>query len=562
MIIKRKYLGELLLNAGLISEQQLKEAENDQKKSNRKLGDILKEKKFVTEKQLTEVMQLQRGIPYVDLDKIVIPKELTEVIPVTLARRYAMLPVYSEYNKLFLAMADPLNIVAIEDARTVSGMQILPLICSKVAIENKINSLYGNENAEQAIQELKNDDFGSAALAAAEIDDSEISNAPVVKLINSILDQAVKLKASDIHIEPLEKDVRVRLRVDGQLFNAFVIPKNAQAGVLTRIKIMGNMDIAEKRLPQDGRYKTMQLNHEIDIRISILPTVFGEKAVLRLLDRENFLIPKERLGFTRANLDKFELLLKNPHGIILVTGPTGSGKSTTLYTMLSELNNVSSNIITVEDPVEYILKGLNQVQVNPKAGLTFASGLRSILRQDPDIIMIGEIRDQETVDIAIRAAITGHLVLSTIHTNDAPSTISRLVDMGIPPYMLSAALVGIISQRLVKMICPYCKQPYEPTTFEKKACGLPEDYDGVIFKGKGCSYCNNTGYKGRIAVHEVMNVTPAIRELITKNTPIDVIREFAIKQEGMNTIKQECIRLLQSGETTIEEVIRTAYSQD
>ena len=352
----------------------------------------------------------------------------------------------------------------------------------------------------------------------------------------------------------------MRLRVDGQLINAFNIPKNAQAGVITRIKIMGNMDIAEKRTPQDGRYKIIQYGSEIDVRISILPTVFGEKAVLRLLDRKNFLIPRERLGFTPQNLEKFDMLLKNPHGIILVTGPTGSGKSTTLYTMLSELNKITSNIITVEDPVEYILKGLNQVQVNPKAGLTFAAGLRSILRQDPDIIMIGEIRDQETVDIAIRAAITGHLVLSTIHTNDAPSTISRLVDMGIPPYMLSASLVGIISQRLVKKICPYCKAPYTPTEFEKKACGM--DFDTQIYYGAGCSYCNNTGYKGRIAVHEVMPVTQKVRELITRNASLDELRTYVIDKEGMRTIRQECLRMLKNGDTTIAEVIRTAYSQN
>jgi type IV pilus assembly protein PilB len=559
MIIKKKYLGELLVNAGLISEMQLKEAIAEQAKTSRKLADILKDKKYITDQQLTEILQIQRGIPYIDLDQVQIDRTLADIIPLTLARRYIMLPVYIKDNKLFLAMADPLNIVAIEDARTVSNMQVLPLICSKSAIESAIHRLYGNENAEAAIQELSRDDL-PGAIAADQADDSEISNAPIVKLINSILDQAIKTRASDIHIEPLEKEVRVRLRVDGQLINAFSVPKNAQAGVITRIKIMGNMDIAEKRLPQDGRYKIIQYGNEIDVRISILPTVYGEKAVMRLLDRQNFLIPKERLGFTPQNLEKFDLLLKNPHGIILVTGPTGSGKSTTLYTMLAELNKITSNIITVEDPVEYMLKGLNQVQVNTKAGLTFASGLRSILRQDPDIIMIGEIRDQETVDIAIRAAITGHLVLSTIHTNDAPSTISRLIDMGIPSYMLSASIVGIISQRLVKKICPYCKTPYTPTEFEKKACGM--DFDAQIFYGVGCSYCNNTGYRGRIAVHEVMPVSQPIRELITHNVSLDELRNYVINREGMRTIRQECLRLLVDGVTTIEEVIRTAYSQD
>ena len=559
MLIKKKFLGELLVNAGVITEQQYKEALAEQAKGSKKLADILKEKKYITDKQLKEMLQIQRGIPYIDLDQLSIKKELTDIIPVTLAKRYIMLPVHSEENKLYMAMADPLNIVAIEDARTVSNMQILPLICSKAAIENAINILYGNEHAEAAIMELSKDELNGME-AAQESENSEISNAPIVKLINSILDQAIKLKASDIHIEPMERDVRVRLRVDGQLLNALTIPKNAQAGVITRLKIMGNMDIAEKRAPQDGRYKLMQFGKEIDIRMSVLPTVFGEKAVLRLLDRANFLISKTKLGFTKENLNKFDMLLKNPHGIILVTGPTGSGKSTTLYTMLSELNQISSNIITVEDPVEYILKGLNQVQVNPKAGLTFANGLRSILRQDPDIIMIGEIRDQETVDIAIRAAITGHLVLSTIHTNDAPSTVSRLIDMGIPPYMLSASLVGIISQRLVKKICPYCKEPYKPSDFEIKASGM--DFDGTIYRGTGCTYCNDTGYKGRTAVHEVMPVSQKVRELITRNASLDELRDYVIKTEGMRTVRQECLRLLREGETTIDEVIRTAFSQD
>ena len=564
MVIKRKFLGELLLIAGVIDERQLKEAEEERQRTGRKLGDILKEKKYVTDKQLMEVMQLQRGIPYVDLDKTVISRELTEIIPMALARRYAMVPVHTEHGRLFMAMADPLNLVAIEDARTVSNMQVLPMISSRASIEGKINMLYGNENAEQAILELAKDTREDAITNITQSEDAgdDISNAPIVKLINSILEQAIKLNASDIHIEPQEKDVRVRLRVDGQLFGAFIVPKNAQAGVITRIKIMGNMDIAEKtraagRTLQDpasgqrDRYPHLGAAHRV--RRKGCAAYSGQAELPHSQSKARLYAPEFR---------KIRSAAENPHGIILLTGPTGSGKSTTLYTMLSELNHITDNIITVEDPVEYILKGLNQVQVNPKAGLTFASGLRSILRQDPDIIMIGEIRDQETVDIAIRAAITGHLVLSTIHTNDAPSTISRLVDMDIPPYMLSAALVGIISQRLVKLICPYCKVPYTPTAAEVKACGLPESFNGTIYKGAGCNFCNNTGYKGRVAVFEIMNISQHVRGMITARESVDAIREYMVKHEAMQTIRMECMRLLINGETSVDEVIRTAYAQD
>jgi len=350
------------------------------------------------------------------------------------------------------------------------------------------------------------------------------------------------------------------MRIDGQLINILTIPKKAQSAVLTRLKIIGSMDIAEKRLPQDGRYKLVSSGSDVDIRMSSLPTVYGEKIVMRLLDKRNFLISKEKLGFSKENITKFDSLLKNPHGIILITGPTGSGKSTTLYAMLGELNNSTQNIITVEDPVEYSIGGINQVQVNSKAGLTFSTGLRSILRQDPDIIMIGEIRDQETVEIAIRAAITGHLVLSTIHTNDAPGTISRLVDMGIPSYMLAASLVGILSQRLVKKICSSCKTKYTPTNFELSAAGLPESYKKDIYIGKGCSNCNESGYKGRRAVHEILVIDRDIRTKITNKVSVDEIREYAAANQNMESIGSECISLMEQGITSIQEVIKTSYA--
>ncbi len=558
MAIKRKYLGELLIGMGMITQQQLEECLKEQKTSGERLGKILRGKGYVTEQQLMEIMEFQLGIPLINLETVNFTHSLAKYMPMALARKHKMLPVKAEGGKLYIAMSDPLDFIAIEDARMVSGLDVSPMIAPEHAIETGINKVYGNEYAETAIKELAEE---NAQEEEAEGEDAgKISNAPIVRLVSSIFEQAAKAKASDIHVEPGENEVRVRVRIDGQLITLLNIPKRAQSAVITRLKIIGNMDIAEKRVPQDGRYKLSVGGNEIDVRMSSLPTVHGEKIVMRLLDKQNFLISKEKLGFSGDNIHKFESLLQNPHGVILVTGPTGSGKSTTLYAMLSELNKVTSNIITVEDPVEYTMPGINQVQVNTKAGLTFAAGLRSILRQDPDIIMVGEIRDQETVDIAIRAAITGHLVLSTIHTNDAPGTISRLTDMGVPPFMLAASLVGVLSQRLVKKICPFCKMEYTPTAFELQAAGLPPDYKTPLYIGKGCSYCNETGYKGRMAVHEILVVDREVRDMITTGHSVDDIRDYAIKKQHMSTIGTGCTALMEKGETTIHEVIHTAYA--
>ena len=559
MAIKRKYLGEMLIDVGMITRTQLEECLIVQKKTGDRLGKILKNKGYVSERQLMEIMEFQLGIPFINLDSINLTHMLSKHIPVTLARKHKMVPVKAEGKKLFVAMDDPVDFIALEDARVVSGMEIYPMLSTEHGIETAITKVYGNEYAETAIKELAAENAEEKAVDE-ETQSADVSNAPIVRLINSMFEQAAKAKASDIHVEPTEKDVRVRMRIDGQLITVLTIPKKAQSAVITRLKIIGNMDIAEKRLPQDGRYKLVIGTNEIDVRMSSLPTVYGEKVVMRLLDKQNFLIKKEKLGFSEANISKFDALLKNPHGIILVTGPTGSGKSTTLYAMLGELNDTAKNIITVEDPVEYTMAGINQVQVNNKAGLTFSSGLRSILRQDPDIIMIGEIRDQETVEIAIRAAITGHLVLSTIHTNDAPGTVSRLIDMGIPAYMLSASLVGILAQRLVKKICSFCKAQYTPNRFELSAAGLPPTYSKPIYYGKGCSYCNNSGYKGRLAVHEILVVDREVRDMITRGESVDAIRDYAVNRQHMGSLSKECVALMEKGETTIQEVISTSYT--
>ncbi|MFS8500797.1 MAG: type II secretion system ATPase GspE [Caldicoprobacter sp.] len=559
----RKRLGELLVEKGMITREQLKEALALQKSTGKKLGEILISQNLISEAQMAEVLQEQLGISFVDLNKVTLEPKMAEYIPFMLAKRHTLIPIKEENGKLYIAMEDPLNFAAVDDVKRVSKMDVVPLISFGEAIKNAINRLYGMEYAEKAVQDYTKE----AKLGQLPQDmqngsfDEDVSNAPVVRLVNSIIQQAVNMGASDIHIEPIENESRVRFRIDGMLQKIFNIPVYMHPALITRIKIMGNMDIAEKRLPQDGRVGMNISGKDIDLRISTIPTIYGEKAVLRILDQSNFLLSKEKLGFTEENLEKFNELLKNTHGIILVTGPTGSGKSTTLYAMLNELNRESVNIITIEDPVEYRMEGINQIQVNPKAGLTFAAGLRAIVRQDPDIIMVGEIRDSETAEIAIRSAITGHLVLSTLHTNDAVSAISRLIDMGIEPYLISASLVGVISQRLLRKVCSNCRVPYEIEPHHLAVPGFEELAGVTLYRGKGCSACNYTGYKGRVPVHEILVVSRQHRQLIAQKAPIDEIKDLSIKM-GMSTLKEECIKLVRRGVTTIDEVIRVSYSQD
>lgn len=556
-----KKIGTLLLEAGLISQEQLEKAIDIQQQTGDRLSNILISNNFVNETQIMEVLEFQLGIPFIDLNNVDIEPEVQKLIPYQLIKRYNVLPVKLEMGLLYVAMEDPLNFIAIEDIRMATNREIAPVISFKESISRTISKLYGNESAASAIKEFQNE-AGLADVQKVELEEQslQVDSAPIVRLVNSTIEQAVAEGASDIHIEPLEKEVRIRYRLDGKLHLASTIPKEALSAVVTRIKILAGLDIAEKRIPQDGRCDRKIRDKTINLRVSILPTVHGEKVVMRILDKTNFLIPKEKLGFTKDNLVKFDQLLMNPNGIILLTGPTGSGKSTTLYTMLNELNQVYDNITTVEDPVEYMIDGLNQVQVNVKAGLTFASALRSFLRQDPDIIMVGEIRDAETVEIALRAAITGHLVLSTLHTNDAVSSISRLVDMGIEPYMVAVSLMGVISQRLVRKLCPQCSMSYKPESHELKLLGL-QGGDYTFRKPVGCPYCNNSGYKGRIAVHEILIIDRGHRELISRNASTSELMEYSIKN-GMSTLRTECIRLLNSGITSLNEVLDIAYAQD
>jgi len=553
----RRGLGEILLDSGIISHSQLEEALSKQKASGKKIGEILIEDGVINEQQLIEALEYQLKIPYIDFTNYSIQPDVPRLISESLARRHMLIPVSREGNQLTVAMVDPLNLYAIDDVNIATGLSVKPALALKSHIQNAIDQYYGKESAEKAVEEFTRE------IEIDQIDEieedilNEVNNAPVVRLVDSIIQHAIRTKASDIHIEPYEKNIRIRFRIDGELQEIMTSSKTTHSAIVTRIKIIGRMDIAEKRIPQDGRVEMHFDDRDVDLRISVLPTVYGEKIVIRILDRSSTILTKEQLGFSEENVKMFDKLIKSPNGIILVTGPTGSGKTTTLYAVLRELNKVNRNIITVEDPVEYRLEGINQVQVNVKAGLTFASGLRSILRQDPDIIMIGEIRDAETAEIAVRAAITGHLVLSTMHTNDSASTVSRLVDMGIEPYLVSSSVVGVVAQRLVRKICTNCKTEYKPSHSEMELLNLNEN--DVLYRGEGCSLCGNTGYKGRTAIHEVMLMTRELRELVDHKASIDELRSCAAKY-GTITLRDSCSQLVRKGITTTEELLKVTYS--
>ena len=553
---EKKKIGDLLVEMRYLSEDQLQIALAMQRESGDRLGNILIEKGFVRETEMIEVLEFQLGIPHVKLSNFYILPKTARLIQGDLAKRHIMIPIKEEKGTITLAMADPLDVYAIDDVKIYTGLQVNPVIASKKDILKAIENYYSIEVSNRAMEEFYSE---KALRGSPNIDDfamENVENATVVKLVHELIKRAVRTKASDIHVEIYEEDLRIRFRIDGELQEIMSPPVDVHSAIISRIKIMAKLDIAEKRLPQDGRIELIVDNHDVDMRISILPTVHGEKAVIRLLDRSNFLVTKERLGFTKSNLVEFESLIKNPHGIILITGPTGSGKTTTLYSALTEINKVNRNIVTVENPVEYRLKGINQVQVNTKSGLDFANGLRSILRQDPDIIMIGEIRDLETAEIAVRSSITGHLVLSTIHTNDTVSTINRLLDMGIENYLLSASIVGIISQRLIKKICNYCKTVKEVNEYEQKILELSEGEN--IYKGSGCPRCNMTGYSGRQAIYEMLSVTDEIRALIDKKTTTSELRKYAI-DIGMIPLRESCKKLVIAGVTTVDELNRVAY---
>lgn len=555
-----KKLGDILVDSGLLTPEKLEEALFEQKQSEgMKLGQVIMQMGMLTDVQIMKALEYQTHIPYIDFSEERIDPAAPGLISESVARKHVAIPIGFEGNMLVVVISDPLDFTVQDEVRYITGKEVSPRISTEKQILQAIETNYGKENAQKAAQELEKEiDLAEMERISEQITD-DVANAPVVKLVNSIIEHAIRIGASDIHIEPTEAKMRVRLRVDGVLQEVMSSPKSAHAAVVTRIKIIGGMDIAEKRVPQDGRVETTISGRSVDMRLSILPTVNGEKIVIRLLGRTDIVLSKSALGLSEHNEKLFDRIVQSPHGIILVSGPTGSGKTTTLYTVLKDLNQPDTNIVTVEDPVEYRLTGVSQVQVNVKAGMTFASGLRSILRQDPDIILIGEIRDGETAEIAIRASITGHLVLSTIHTNDSASTVTRLVDMGVDPFLVSSSVVGIISQRLVRKICKNCKESYKPSHSESMQLKMREPRP--LYHGAGCPECNFTGYKGRTAIHEIMVVTRDIRELIDRRATTDQIRAVAMRQ-GMTTLMETCVELVLAGVTTTQEMLKVTYSVD
>ncbi|NPV28505.1 MAG: type II secretion system ATPase GspE [Firmicutes bacterium] len=556
----RRLLGDILVEYNLITPAQLEEALKVQRETGERLGEVLVRLGYVSEDDILEVLEYQLGIPRVSLADKPLSPDLVRSLPESLIRRHKVLPLRKEGSTLTVAVADPLNVVALDDLRFATGLEINPVIARRREIEEALERCLAAPEMGRAIQELA---MGMPEEEArpARTEEAAAEEAPVVRLVNSLLSRAIAEKASDIHIEPQEQGVRVRYRIDGSLREIMQLPKRVQALVTSRIKIMANLDIAEKRVPQDGRIQLRQDERDIDMRVSTMPTVFGEKIVIRLLDKSSALLNLNQLGFSSQNLARFNALIRSSYGMILVTGPTGSGKTTTLYAVLNELNTSEKNIITIEDPVEYTLPGVNQTGINPKAGLTFATGLRSILRQDPDIIMVGEIRDAETAAIAVRAATTGHLVLSTMHTNDAAGAFARLIDMGVEPFLVASSVLGVVAQRLVRVVCPRCREAYELSPDTPEYAFVNSDKPVRVFRGRGCAACGYTGYKGRTSIQEVLVATRSIRALINAKAPAGEIRRCAL-EEGMVPLKEDGIAKALEGVTALQEVIRVTYAEE
>ena len=564
-------LGDVLVKTGKITPQQLQQGLAFQKEKGGRIGSVLVKMGLLTEKELVEFLSQHFGVPAIDLARVDIDEGVIKVVPAEVARKYMILPVAKVGAKITLAMIDPTNVFAMDDIKFMTGYNVDPVVASESAIRLGIDKYYGSTHAIE-LKKVMEDLTEPQAEAALEVLDEdqeldldtlekESEEAPVVRLVNIILTDAIKRAASDIHIEPYEKDYRVRYRIDGLLYEMMHPPLRLREAITSRVKILAKLDIAEKRLPQDGRIKiktrVQERIKDLDFRVSVLPTIFGEKIVMRLLDKDNLMLDMTRLGFEQESLRRFEQAILKPYGMVLVTGPTGSGKTNTLYSALSRINTIDVNIITAEDPVEFNLPGINQVQMKEQIGLNFAAALRSFLRQDPNIILVGEIRDFETAEVAIKAAMTGHLVLSTLHTNDAPSSINRLMNMGIEPFLVATSVHLIAAQRLVRRICSSCKEAIDvpPQALMNIGFGEKESKTLKLFKGRGCDRCSSTGYKGRVGLYEVMEISEEIRELILVGASSLELRRKAV-EEGMITLRQSGLRKVKDGVTTIEEVVR------
>jgi type IV pilus assembly protein PilB len=564
-------LGDLLVADGLLTAEQLKKAIAEQKGSPEKIGSVLIRLNYINDEQLIGFLSRQYGVPSITLAQLDIDSDVLKLVPAPIARKYEVIPVRRMGNSLALAMADPTNVFALDDISFMTNLQVLPLVASQTAIRKALDRNY--ESKTEAITSVLSDmqtDLANVEVVedgqeGAKVDVFELKEsadeAPVVKLVNMVLVDAIQKGASDIHFESYEKIFRIRFRMDGVLHEMLAPPKRLESAILSRLKIMSNLDIAERRLPQDGRIKLRYNTREIDFRVSTLPTIFGEKAVLRILDKEALKLDLTQLGFDEWTLEKFNAAIHQPYGMILITGPTGSGKTTTLYSGIHTINSPDVNIMTAEDPVEYNLKGVNQVQVNEHVGRTFAAALRSFLRQDPDVILVGETRDLETAQISIRAALTGHLVFSTLHTNDCPSTVARLLDMGIPPFLVASSLLLIVAQRLGRKICRACREPYDADEESLVPYGHVPSGKGrlQLYKSKGCAACNFTGMKGRVAIYEVMPITEEVRDGILKNMPTAELRAIA-QSQGMKSLRQAGLMKIIEGTTTVEEVLRVTLS--
>lgn len=549
--IKRKKIGQMLIDAGLITNAQFEQALSDNGKS---IAESIVDLGFANEAQIAEILAKEMDVPYLDLSSYDINPHAATSISETMALRYKVLPIDYEDNKLLVAMFDPSNVFAIDDIKIITGYDIKPVISTETDIIKAITDIY--EVDSQVDEMVDSVDTDEEAEEVEVKEEDEQKGSPVVKMIDSLLVESVRQRANDIHIEPQEDGVRIRYRIDGVLQDITYSPKKIQSGLISRLKILAGMDIAEKRVPQDGRFNLKVDGRPVDFRAATLPTVNGEKVVLRLLEKESILMKIEELGFEKKSLEMFRKSFTRPYGAILVTGPTGCGKTTTLYGALNILNTVEKNIITVEDPVEYRLEGINQVQINPRAGLTFAAGLRSILRNDPDIVMIGEIRDKETAQIAIESALTGHLVLSTLHTNDSCGTLTRLVEMKVEPFLISSAIDCIVTQRLARKLCKYCKVEFTATkeTFEKMGLKPPSKKTN-LFRAKGCKRCSNTGYRGRIGIFEILRMNEGVEKLVIRKASNEAIFKEA-RKGGLITLKEDGFRKVLRGVTSIEEVLR------
>jgi type IV pilus assembly protein PilB len=562
-------IADVLMTDGLLSQEQLTEVLDLQKKQGGRLLKLLLDKQFVTEQDMMVSMGRCLGASPITLVKMHVPQDVIDLIPKDLAQTYKMVAVARLGKKLFVAMADPLNVLALDDLRRVRpNLQIIPLISTEKAVVDFLNNAQTQVGGgiDEILKDVDVSDVELAKDKGEEINLDQLvessEEGPVIKLVNIMLVQAIKDRASDIHIEPFEKQLRLRYRVDGVLYDSTAPPKGLQSAIASRIKIMANLDIAERRLPQDGRFRIKLAGRDVDLRVSVLPTVHGEKIVMRVLDKGNLNLNLESLGLPPDDLERFRNAIDAPHGMILMTGPTGSGKTSTLYAVLTQLNTSDVNIVTVEDPVEYQMLGVNQVQVKPEIGLTFAGGLRSILRQDPDIVMVGEIRDSETADIAVKAALTGHLVLSTLHTNDAPGAIARMVDMGIEPFLVSSSVLMVCAQRLLRKVCPHCKEAFKvpADVITRLSMDHAEVAASTYYRGHGCSRCKDTGFLGRMAIMEVLAITNALREQILHDTSAKALKDLALK-EGLKTLRMAGLEKAKAGLTSLDEVLRVSGSE-